>query len=77
MAAYAADAAGAQGLFFEAEHLLYSTQSDWSGLESLDAFETWLKDNFKTQLSGLNYDQWLTDFADPDLRAKLIRLLTK
>jgi len=71
MAAYAADAAGAQGLFFEAEHLLYSTQSDWSGLESLDAFETWLKDNFKTQISGLNYDQWLTDFADPDLRAKI------
>ena len=71
MAAYAADAAGAQGFFFEAEHLLYSTQSDWSGLESLDAFETWLKDNFKTQISGLNYDQWLTDFADPDLRAKI------
>ncbi len=68
MAAYAADAAGKQGLFFDAEHLLYEKQFEWSALPSLDAFDNWLKEQFKENLAGLDYDQWLKDYADADLR---------
>ncbi|MHC1772634.1 MAG: peptidylprolyl isomerase [Flexilinea sp.] len=71
MAAYAADAAGAQGLFFVAEEFLYGTQAEWTAIETLDAFETWLKEKFKTEIAGLDYDQWLIDYGSTDIRAKV------
>ncbi len=43
LAAQAAEAAGAQGKFWEMHDLLFERQPDWSGL-SLEDFETWLTD---------------------------------
>lgn len=69
--AYGADAAGRQGKFFDAEYFIYSHQNDWSSLESVEAAETWLKDNIATGVEGLDYDQWLIDFEDTALRANI------
>ena len=46
MSAWAANAAGVQAekLFFEVEHLLYAKQSEWARIETLEEYETWLKD---------------------------------
>lgn len=71
MGAYAADAAGRQGFFFEAEHYLYSTQNEWTDLESLDAFDAWLKENFPANIEGLDEEVWLKDYADEELRANI------
>ena len=71
MSAYAADAAGAQGLFFEAEHLIYATRDEWISLATLDEYEAWLKETFQAEIEGLDYEKWLTDFADADIRAKV------
>jgi len=43
LAAQAAEAAGAQGKFWEMHDLLFERQPDWSGL-SVEDFETWLAD---------------------------------
>jgi cyclophilin family peptidyl-prolyl cis-trans isomerase/protein-disulfide isomerase len=71
MAAYAADAAGRQGKFFEAEDVLYLNSTIWSTLETLDEFEAWLKENFPKSIEGLDMAQWEKDFADPELRSKV------
>ncbi len=71
MAAYAADAAGVQGLFFEAEHLLYAQRDAWISLATLDDFEAWIKKTFEAEIPGLDFEKWQTDFADADLRAKV------
>ena len=62
MSAYAADAAGKQGLFFEAEAFLYETQNDWTYLETLDEFDAWLRENIQTALPELDYEQWVADY---------------
>jgi cyclophilin family peptidyl-prolyl cis-trans isomerase len=43
LAAQAAEAAGAQGKFWEMHDLLFERQPDWSGM-SVEDFETWLTD---------------------------------
>jgi len=43
LAAQAAEAAGAQGKFWEMHDLLFERQPDWSGM-SVEDFETWLAD---------------------------------
>lgn len=70
-AAYAADAAGAQGYFFEAEEFLYGTQNEWSVLESIEAFDSWLKEKFKTEIPDLDYDQWLKDYQSEEIHQKI------
>ncbi len=71
MAAYAADACGKQGLFFEAEEFLYSNQDTWSGLTSLDLFDQWLIENLPKGVKGLDFNKWEADYNDKDLRAKV------
>ena len=69
MSAYAADAAGKQGLFFEAEHWLYETQNTWSPMETLEEFEAWLHENIQTALPELDYEQWTADFESEAIRS--------
>ena len=68
--AYAADAAGRQGMFFDAEALLYENQDVWSYLDDMDAVEEWLYENFAA-LEGLDVEQWVLDFEDEELRANV------
>jgi len=68
MSAYAADAAGKQGKFFEAEHFLYETQSDWTNLPSLDEFDAWLREQFQTAIPELDYEQWTADYESAEIR---------
>lgn len=68
MAAYAADAAGKQGLFFNAESFLYETQNDWTGLETLDDFDAWLRENIKEGIPELDFDQWTADYESEEIR---------
>lgn len=70
-AAYAADAAGKQGLFFEAEELLYQTAQEWTMLATLEEYESWLKEKFSAEIEKLDAAQWEKDFADADLRKKV------
>ena len=69
MSAYAADAAGKQGFFFEAEHWLYETQNTWSPMETLEDFEAWLRENIQTELPELDYEQWTADFESEEIRS--------
>ena len=69
MSAYAADAAGKQGLFFEAERWLYETQSDWTYLETLEEFDAWLRENIQTVLPNLDYEKWTADYESEEVRA--------
>ena len=69
MSAYAADAAGKQGLFFEAEHWLYETQNDWTYLETLEDFDAWLRENIQTALPELDLEQWTADYESEEVRA--------
>ena len=69
MSAYAADAAGKQGFFFDAEYWLYDTQDIWSPMETLDEFEAWLHENIQTELPELDYDQWAADFESEEIRS--------
>ncbi len=69
MAAYAADAAGKQGLFFKAEEFLYETQNDWTGLETLDIFDAWLREHISEGIPELDYDQWTADYESEEIRA--------
>ncbi len=73
LGAYAADAAGKQGVefFFEISDFFYRTQNDWTAMEPLESFETWMKDQIKTGFPELDYDQWLVDYEDADIRAKV------
>ena len=69
MTAYAADAAGKQGLFFETERFLYETQSDWSNIQDMEEFEAWLRENIQTALPELDYEQWTADFESEETHA--------
>lgn len=69
MSAYAADAAGKQGLFFEAERWLYETQNDWTYLETLEEFDAWLRENIQTALPDLDYEKWTADYESEEVRA--------
>lgn len=69
MSAYAADAAGKQGLFFEAEHWLYETQNEWTYIATLDEFDAWLRENIQTVLPELDYEQWTADYESDEVRA--------
>ena len=64
-AALAANAAGYQGMFFEAEEFLFEKQAEWSVLESNDAFTEWLIQEF-SQFSDLDFDLWYLAFSDSD-----------
>ncbi len=64
-AALAANAAGYQGMFFEAEEFLFENQAEWSVLESNDAFTEWLIREF-SQFSDLDFDLWYLAFSDSD-----------
>ena len=68
MSAYAADAAGKQGLFFDAEQWLYETQDDWTYLETLEDFDAWLRENIQTALPEMDFDQWVTDYESEAVR---------
>ena len=67
-AALAANAAGYQGMFFEAEKFLFENQAEWSVLESNDAFTEWLIREF-SQFSDLDFDLWYLAFSDSDNEA--------
>ncbi len=67
-AALAANAAGYQGMFFEAEEFLFEKQSEWSVLENNDAFTEWLIREF-SQFSDLDFDLWYLAFYDSDNEA--------
>ena len=69
MSAYAADAAGKQGFFFDAETFLYETQSEWTNLESLDVFDQWLREQFPAALPDLDVEQWTADYESEEIRA--------
>ena len=69
MSAYAADAAGKQGFFFETEKFLYETQRQWTGLASLDEFDAWLRENIVTALPELDFDQWTADYESEEVRS--------
>jgi cyclophilin family peptidyl-prolyl cis-trans isomerase len=64
----AAEAAGAQGKFWEMHDLLFETQAEWSGLE-LAAFETWLEE--KAGELGLDASQFTTDLNREENAAKV------
>lgn len=68
MSAYAADAAGKQGFFFDAEKWLYVTQNDWTNIATLDEFDAWLRENIRTELPDLDYEQWVTDYESDEVR---------
>lgn len=71
MSAYAADAAGKQGFFFDAEAFLYETQSEWTNLESLDVFDTWLRENIQEAIPELDFEQWTADYESEEIRNKV------
>lgn len=64
-AALAADAAGYQGMFFEAEDLLFEKQSEWSALADNETFTEWLIREF-AQIPDLDFDLWYLAFTDSD-----------
>ncbi len=67
-AALAANAAGYQGMFFEAEEFLFENQAEWTVLENNDVFTEWLIREF-SQFSDLDFDLWYLAFSDSDNEA--------
>lgn len=65
----AAEAAGAQGKFWEMYELLFSQQSVWSGYASEEEFTVWVLGQAETL--GLDLDQFEADMTDADARASL------
>lgn len=65
----AAEAAGAQGKFWEMYELLFSQQSVWSGYASEEEFTVWVLGQAETL--GLDLDQFEADMTDADARAAL------
>jgi cyclophilin family peptidyl-prolyl cis-trans isomerase len=63
----AAEAAGAQGKFWEMHDLLFDTQSEWTDL-SLDEFETWLEG--QAGELGLDETQFMADLNSEENIAK-------
>ena len=68
IAAMAADAAGAQGMFWEMHDLLFETQGQWRALSDGE-FVNWLKD--QAAVLGLDVDQFENDLLDDGARAAL------
>jgi len=64
----AAEAAGAQGSFWEMHDILYEKQSEWSGY-SVDEFIEWV--TFEAEALELDIDQFTVDLNDEELRAEL------
>ncbi len=75
-AALAANAAGYQGMFFEAEEFLFEKQAEWSVLESNDAFTEWLIREF-SKFSDLDFDLWYLAFSDSDNEATVRNMYSK
>ncbi len=65
----AANAAGAQGMFWEMYELLFSQQSVWSSYESEEEFSVWVLGRAETL--GLDLDQFEADMLNADARAAL------
>jgi cyclophilin family peptidyl-prolyl cis-trans isomerase len=61
LAAQAAEAAGAQGKFWEMHDLLFAEQGTWSEM-SVDEFQTWLVD--QAEGLGLDKEQFSTDLVN-------------
>ncbi len=68
LSAQAAEAAAAQGKFWEMHDLLYSRQAEWSGMESA-AFRTWLERQAGTL--KLDVNQFKKDLDDPAIVKKV------
>lgn len=65
----AANAAGAQGMFWEMYELLFSQQSNWSSYASEEEFTAWVLGQAETL--GLDLNQFEADMLDADARAAL------
>ncbi|MBQ6519607.1 MAG: peptidylprolyl isomerase [Anaerolineaceae bacterium] len=65
LAATAVNAAGDQGMFFDAAEYLFTNQSEWTSLEDNNAFTTWLVEKFG-QFSDLDFERWYLAFTDND-----------
>ena len=75
-AALAANAAGYQGMFFEAEEFLFEKQSEWSVLENNDAFTEWLIREFG-KFADLDFDLWYLAFSDSDNEAAVRKMYSR
>ena len=75
-AALAANAAGYQGMFFEAEEFLFEKQAEWSVLENNDVFTEWLIREF-SQFSDLDFDLWYLAFSDSDNEAAIRKMYSQ
>ena len=75
-AALAANAAGYQGMFFEAEEFLFKTQSEWSVLENNEVFTEWLIQEF-SKFADLDFDLWYLAFSDSDNEAAVRNMYTQ
>ena len=63
-------------MFFEAEKFLFEKQSEWSVLESNDAFTEWLIQEF-SQFSDLDFDLWYLAFSDSENEAAVRNMYSK
>ena len=68
-AAVAAEAAAKQDKFFEMKEFLFSTASQWNGLDP-DAFRTWLLSTAVSKVE-LDKEQFEADLDSPELKAKI------
>ena len=75
-AALAANAAGYQGMFFEAEEFLFEKQAEWSVLENNDVFTEWLIQEF-SKFADLDFDLWYLAFSDSDNEAAVRNMYTQ
>jgi protein-disulfide isomerase len=65
-AAYAAEAAGKQGKFWEMHDLIFSNQSEWSDKKNVD--EIFVR---YAQILNLNIDQFKKDFSSKEIKQKI------
>ena len=65
IAAVAVNAAGDQGMFFDAADFMFEKQNEWSSLNGLNEFAEWLVDNFK-KFTDLDFEKWFLAFTDND-----------
>ena len=75
-AALAANAAGYQGMFFEAEEFLFENQPEWSVLENNDIFTDWLIQKF-SKFADLDFDLWYLAFSDSDNEAAIREMYSR
>jgi cyclophilin family peptidyl-prolyl cis-trans isomerase/protein-disulfide isomerase len=68
LAARAAEAAGVQKKFWQMHDLLFTRQSEWSGL-AVDEFKTWLRDAAKS--INLNLNQFMSDLDSEVIAQKV------